>query len=347
MAQQTDSWTAFYNADTTLIGFKDKAGTVKITPKFMGFISAKRFDDIIGVTEQAGNKWSSYYLTKSGRVIGQDSLHIFDNGVDCENEGFIRFRDKQTDQAGMFNSKGDIAVPAVYNDLSRTRNGLIVGLKGAKKESISKDPVDPHFGWTGGKHVLLNTNNEELISNFETEGRLDFYSLKIADKPDPDPVRESFKAVDGRYYSFVNFDKAFRSWLKQALPAQFNKTDLLKASYKEITFWKEPTGWISENKNSFIHRNFELIRKQLLEIYKPGADYHIFDEALNPMIYESEDYKPFFNNCGEAKNWLYPAMNIVINHKGKKDIYQDQITFLKTPEGYRLISFVSGTTAVK
>lgn len=347
MAQQADSWTAFYNADTTLIGFKDKAGNVKIAPRFMGFISAKNFDDIIGVTEAAGNKWSSYYLTKSGRIIGKDSLHLFDNGVDCENEGFIRFRDKKTDQAGLFNSKGDIAVPAVYNDLSPARNGLVVGLKGAKKESLSKDPGDPHFGWTGGKNILLNTNNEVLIANFEPEGRLDFYSVKITDKPDPDPIRENFKAVDGRYYSFINFDRAFRSWLKKALPAQFNKTDLLKASFKEITFWREPKGWVSENKNSFIDRNFELIRKQLLEMYKPGSDYHVFNEELNPMIYESEDYKGFFNNCGEAKSWLYPVMNVVINHKAGKAMYQDHIGFLRTPEGYKLISFVPGKTAVK
>ncbi|WHT39712.1 hypothetical protein QNH98_03240 [Myroides sp. mNGS23_01] len=87
----------------------------------------------MAVSEEVGESWKNYYLTKEGRSVGVDSLYIFDNGSDCESEGFIRFRDSKTDQAGMFNSKGDIAIPAVYNDLTRVRNGMIIGLKGAEK----------------------------------------------------------------------------------------------------------------------------------------------------------------------------------------------------------------------
>ena len=114
-----NSWTSFWNTDSTLIGFKDKSGAIKIEPRFKGFTNARKFDNIMAVTDE---KWKSYYLTKSGKIIGRDSLHIFDNGADCESEGFIRFKDKKTDQVGMFNSNGDVVIPAEYNDLTRVRN---------------------------------------------------------------------------------------------------------------------------------------------------------------------------------------------------------------------------------
>ena len=35
--QSNDTWIAFWNKDTTLIGYKDKNGLIKIEPKFTGF----------------------------------------------------------------------------------------------------------------------------------------------------------------------------------------------------------------------------------------------------------------------------------------------------------------------
>jgi len=103
--QHNDTWTSFWNKDTSLIGFKDKNGNIKIEPKFMRFTTANKFDDIIAVTEEVevNEKWESYYITKAGRIVGRDSIHTCDNGADCESEGFIRFRDYKTDKAGMFN----------------------------------------------------------------------------------------------------------------------------------------------------------------------------------------------------------------------------------------------------
>jgi hypothetical protein len=49
-----------------------------------------------------------------------------------------------------------------------------------------------------------------------------------------------------------------------------------------------------------------------------ACNYAVFDEGLNPYIYESEEYKDYFNNCGDSKDWLYPFKNIVISYKGKK-----------------------------
>tara|TARA_B110000211_G_scaffold231093_1_gene291965 strand:+ start:3103 stop:3477 length:375 start_codon:yes stop_codon:yes gene_type:complete len=101
-AQNNDKWTSFSDKKSELTGFKNLKGEVMIEPKFMGFTIAKVFDVIIAVMEEDSGTFKTYYLIKSGKKIGNDSLHIFDNGADCENEGFIRFRDKKTDKVGMF-----------------------------------------------------------------------------------------------------------------------------------------------------------------------------------------------------------------------------------------------------
>jgi hypothetical protein len=341
-AQNRDSWTSFWNKDSTLKGFKDKNGTVKIEPKFMGFTSANQFDDIIAVTEEANEHWTNYYLTKGGRIIGKDSVHIFDNGFDCESEGFIRFRDRKTDKVGMFNRHGDIVVPAEYNELTRVRNGMIIALKGAKKEQW-----DEHYSWKGGKEILIDTNSKILIDHFKYKNALNFYSVLLSAQPSANVLRQNFKGVNGQYYSFIDFDKEFRNWLQTSLLNHFTKTNLLNCTHKEISFWKEPSGWTREAKTSFINRNFELIKTELLKINSKNCDYQIFDETLNPYIYDSNEFKDYFNNCGESKDWQYPVKNIVISYNNKKDLLQNHFEFLRTKNGYRLIGITINTRALK
>ena len=334
--QSNDKWTSFWNKDTTLIGYKDKNGVVKIEPKFQsGFTNANNFDNIIVVAEEVNNHWILYYLTKSGRITGRDSLYIFNNASDSESEGFIRFRDPKTDKVGMFNRNGDIVIPAEYNDMTRVRNGLIIALKGAKKKFWEGGE---HYSWIGGKEILIDTANNTLVDSFKYSGNINFFSLLISTQPNPDTIRQSFETTNGKYFSFVNFDKEFNVWLKTSLLDNLTKGNLLDATYKEVTYWKEPIGWTSESKNSFIDRNYELIKTKLLQLNSKNCDYNIFDEGLNPYIYESDEYKEFFNNCGESKDWLYPIKNIVISYNGDKSLLQDHIEFLRTDKGYKLIS---------
>jgi len=320
----------------TKIGYKDKNGVVKIKPKFQtGFTSANKFDNIIAVAEEVNQHWKLYYLTKSGRIVGRDSLHIFDNGSDCEGEGFIRFRDKKTDKVGMFNRKGNIVIPAEYNDMTRVRNGLIIALKGAMKKVWEGGE---HYSWVGGKEILIDTTNNILIDSFKYSGNLNFSSLLISTQPNTDTVRQNFKAIKGKFYSFVDFDKEFNVWLTTSLLDNFTRKKLLEATYKEITYWKEPIGWTTETKNSFIDRNYELIKTKLLQLNSKDCDYTIFEDGLNPFIYASDEFVNFFNNCGEPKEWIYPIKDIVISYKEDKGILQDHIEFLRTDNGYKLIS---------
>ncbi|MEO8533633.1 MAG: WG repeat-containing protein [Flavobacterium sp.] len=343
-AQNKDSWIAFWDKDTTHIGFKDQEGKIKIEPKFMGLTSANKFDGIMVVSEEINNSWRSYYLTKQGKKVGIDSLYIFDNGPDCENEGFIRFRDPKTDKMGFFNQDGEIIIPAEYSDLTRVRNGMIIALKDAEK--VKHPGGDGHFSWIGGKEYLIDTNNKILIENFGYNDELHFYSLEKSKDPNKDSNRENFLGVDKQYYSFINFDREFKSWLQTSLLKNLSKENLLEASNDKITFWKEPNGWISEPKTAFINRNYKLIKKKLFELNTTTCDYAVFSESLNQFIYEGEEYQKYFNNCNQAKEWIFPVKNIVITPKNKNG-KQDHFQFLRTENGYKLISMSPGNEELK
>ncbi|KRD10849.1 hypothetical protein ASE21_03770 [Flavobacterium sp. Root901] len=332
-AQSSDIWTSFPNTDTTLIGFKDKNGTIKIEPKFTGFTIARKFENIIAVSEEENGKWKSYYLTKNGKIIGRDSLYSFDNSPDCENEGFIRFHDPKTDKMGVFNSEGKIIIPAHYSALTKVCNGLIIALKDAKKEIDGE-----HFFWSGGKEFLIDINNKVVVENFPLTTELNFYSLEKSKEPSKDQTRDNFLGVDGQYYSFINYDKEFKHWLKNTLLKDISKANLEKHFFDKITYRKEPNGWINESKTKFIEQNYTLLKLKLQQLNSSKTDYFVSSDGLNQFIYESSEYNIYFNNCNESKDWQYPVKNVVINPKNKTDFGQDHFEFLRTENGYKLIS---------
>jgi len=347
-AQTQDTWSSFWNNDSTLIGYKDHNGRVKIEPKFTGFTSAEKFDDIIAVSEENNGKWSNYYLTKANRKIGRDSLHIFDNGADCESEGFIRFRDSKTDREGMFNRAGEIAVPAIYNALTRVQNGMIIGLKGAEKKfwDEHKESGCNHFSWEGGQEVLIDTLNNILVENFKYDKSLNFYAVEKTNSRLSDPTRESFLAKDGSYYSFINFEKEFTQWITNELQKDLSLERLISISYDTI-ICESPKGWIKTNKQKLISENFTLLKNGLLEILQPQTDYFISAGSLNPYLFEGAEFEKYYNNCGESKDWIYPTMSIIISHNKKTNFSQNHYEFLRTEDGYQLISLTIRNEKIK
>jgi len=337
--QSSDIWTSFWNKDTTLIGYKNKNGIVKIEPKFTGFTSAGKFENIIAVSEEINGSWKTYYLTKSGKIIGQDSLYVFDNGFDCESEGFIRFRDKISDKVGMFDRNGNVVIPAIYNDLTRVRNGMIIGLKGAEKQywDKAKHSGCNHFRWTGGQKILIDTLNNTLIENFNYDNSINFFTLEKTKTFHSDTIRKSFLAKDGSYYSFVEFEKEFRQWITEELLNDLTKEKLINNSYDTIT-WESQDGWAKTNKEKLISVNFTVLKNGLLEILQPKTDYFISMDGLNQFMYEGPEFEKYYNNCGESKDWIYPTMSIIISHKDKKGFSQNHYEFLRTDNGYKLIS---------
>ncbi|MBB1139008.1 hypothetical protein [Myroides sp. WP-1] len=347
--QNNDIWTAFWAADSIHIGYKNEAGIIQIEPKFMGVTLAQKFEHIIAVSEEVNGAWQSYYLTKEGTIAGRDSLYIFDNGADCESEGFIRFTDPTTRQIGLFNRKGEVAISAEYNALSRVRNGMVVGLRGAEKRYWDKTNHAGcnHFSWSGGEEVLLDTLNNVLVENFEHKKALNFFSLEKSESPSTDSRRKSFLAVDGKtYYSFVEYEEEFKQWLFNDLFVDLTEEKLLAVSYKTL-FWESATGWANSPSDSFIKTNFAILKKGLLEIQESKCDYFITQDGLNPFMYEGAEFEMYFNNCREAKEGQYPTMTIVISHQDKKSFTQNHFEFLRMDEGYRLIAVTVRNKKIK
>lgn len=330
-AQEKDVWSAFRNKDNTLVGYKDSRGMVRIKPKFNGYFAAQRFEHIMVVSQTIRQKWVSYHLTKSGRVVGRDSTISFDNSPDCENEGFIRFKVPKSDLVGMFNKDGNVKIPAEYNALSRSVNGMIMALKGAKKVGD-----DEHYFFDGGHTMLIDTTNQVLIENFSSENNLNFYSLEKSASPSTNPIRKSFLAKDGQYYSFIDFEKEFKHWLINEFLIDLTIDKLQKNTFHTSAVKRLPTQ-LSKITQRKIQQKYQYFKAELQLLLKTETEYQIFVDALSRLGYSNKAFDKYFDNCGNGKAWLYPTMEVVFTHHEKGVISQNFIKFLKTDIGYQLL----------
>ena len=211
---------------------------------------------------------------------------------------------------------------------------MSTGLIGAEKHYI--DENDEHPSWKGGKWQVIDTTDKILIDDFIYKDHLNFYSLIISDKPTSDSTRVNFRSVEGKYYSFVDFEKEFRQWITKELLNDLTKEKLIDISYDTIN-WESQHGRVKANKVKLISDNFTVIKSELLEILQPNTDYFISDDGLNPFIYKGEEFEKYFNNCGEPKDWIYPTMSIIISYNDKNDFPQNNYEFLRTDKGYKLV----------
>jgi hypothetical protein len=339
-AQSTDKWTAFYNKETELKGFQNAKGVIMIKPTISWLTSAQKFDHIMAMSIEMKDSIKTYYLTKSGREIGFDSLHIYDNGTDCESEGYIRFRDKKTDMVGMFDRDGNIAIPAIYNELSRVNNGLIWALKDATKEFYHKKTESGcnHYGWKGGQELLINTKNDVIVINTQDHYTLDCFSMTIENEPSSDSTRVSFEGTNGKYYSFTDFEKEFLFWVKTDLISDISLSKIKNYTMDSLTNWHYKDDLNTESKEAFLSRNYGKIEDRFRRIQSNKTDLSVTLSRAYQYIYVEGDREKYFNNCGESRWQKYPQMTLIINSGSENNLKQDHIDFLKTDNGYRLIS---------
>jgi hypothetical protein len=335
-------WTAFEDSATGLFGFIDSSGEIKIAPKYIGFMLAPKFSDIIAVMEENNE---TYYLLKNGKGVGRDSLYIVDNGFDCESEGYIRFKDNRINTVGIFNSEGKVVIPAEYNAISQIRNGLTVGLIGAEKKYFNNDSTDEHWSWTGGTQYLIDKDNKRLVRDFYNYSELDFHSMKIENRSSNNSFEESFLGIDGSYYTFANNEKLFQAWFKNFLLKNLNEKSIRENSYPHIIYWTEDNGWVSRKSVDFLKDNYDLIKERISILNMDSAEYFISieDFVITPPGLEGK-FDKYLDNCGNLKTTQYPLLDVVINHKTKNDSYQDHFEFLKSENGFKLllVSIING-----
>ena len=340
-AQDKNVWYSFSDTTKELTGFKDIDGNVMIEPKFMGYTVARRFINMVAVMEEVNGSYESYYLLKNGKEFGTDSMYVFDATFDCEKEGYIRFRDSAKDKTGFFDSTGTVAIPALYNDATPFCNGVAIVLKDAKKEYRHKKKHKGcnHWSWVGGTSLLIDQKNNILVEGIDYDIAYDYYSLEKSGKKHQDTCRVSYLGTDKQYYSMIDMEKHFKVWLVDLLE-NLDAAKLVKNSMDEVSLWTAQDGWIFKKSGKLITENYELLHSRLTSIRQPKADYFISLQGLNPYIYSGEKYFRYFDGCGNADKDKYPVFSLVINHQlPDNDTFQDNFDFLKTSDGYKLISY--------
>jgi len=249
----------------------------------------------------------------------------------------------------MFNRQGAVVIPAVYDELTNVTNGFVIGLKDAEKNYWDDHSYSGcnHFSWVGGKIMLIDTNNSVIIENFRGSLMLDLYSHQRQDIRGDSPAREYYSGTDGKIHSFINYEKDFSFWLRHSLLDNFTEENLVQAAYDRLTFWKDEEGWVSEPAKNIIEKNFTLIKNRLSLIQNPEQEFFVSIEGLNSGIFQGEEFNIYFNNCGQPLTGKYPVMNVIINHKQADDFYQDHFDFLKTDDGYKLISLTIRNSTIE
>lgn len=339
--EKSGRWKSFYNSDSTAVGFKDQYDQIRLDSIYSPYITvARSFENIMSIGKLEGDSWDGYFFTKSGKIVGHDSIYFFDNTPDCENEGFIRFRDKKSDKVGVFNSRGEIQIPAEYDGLTKVRNGLIIGLKGAHKKYLKDNrgnQSDEHYVWEGGQELLIDTLNQVLIERFSYNDDLNYYSVSISEEPATDPTRNSFKGVNGKYYSFINYELELEQQILMFQSTGFSAEKLASLCFDEVTYWDDQLGWVCLPRKEFVRRFHTAVQKGLDKLVANRDQCFFTLDGLNPFIFESDLYQEYYDDCGFSNDWKYPCINLVINQS--KDFSQPQthFHFLRTKEGFKLI----------
>ncbi|WP_409151716.1 hypothetical protein [Sphingobacterium sp. BS-2] len=335
-AQVSRNLKAFYNADSTLVGYHDRQGKV-IIPASIKPISVipRGFDNIISVIDWSDPEESEYYfLTKTGRKVGNDSLYYFDNVPDCESEGFIRFYDRANDLVGMLNSDGDIQIPAIYNGLGRVKNRMIPALKGAQRKRDSPD--NEHSYFEGGKSMLIDTNNQVLIEDFPYNDNLNFYQVSINGSMPEDSSWVKFNGKDGNTYAFMDYVKEFENLFPKLFSKEITAEKLIANSYDSIAYWNDDLNqWVFEDSPKYMNRQVDKIKQLFESVIDGSKKYSTIKSSLNYFIFESESYQKFLDQCGDSLDAKYPVLSLTV--------YVEFPTvgvtfeFLRTDEGYKLI----------
>ncbi|MEJ7821660.1 MAG: WG repeat-containing protein [Chitinophagaceae bacterium] len=358
--QTQDVWVRFYDTTKEQSGYKDLKGNIKIPAKFEAFTRADTFHYIIAVNEKVDSSYKSYYLLKNGKKVGQDSVFMFDFTVDCESEGKIIFYDSKRDRVGFFDKNGAAIIPAIYNYASPFRNGLAIAHRNAKRkcwEEGGDTTKCEHLGWEGGETILINEKNEILADTVNLNlSNIDWYSKKVNDASIDTNIYVSIKGRNNPTYSFVDFEKEFNKWYYKSFLTGINSknhSSLQNLLFFEVTFWSNKNGWTSLESKEFVKAFPTALFSTRFQPNKL-KEISLSQDSFNELIFDKDIYKKYLNSCGAPNKEKFPLFNVLITYYKKRikpigniqsdffkkyEIdYQEQFDFLRTEQGYRLLS---------
>jgi len=333
-----------------LVGYKSTQGQTIIKPRFSK-AHAQKLEDIMIVSESKKDQDESFYLTRSGKKLNNVKAYKYGKSYECENEGFIRFKDPDSDMVGLFNKDGKVVIPAEYNDLSQVHFGLVRAYKNAEKQKAHNQTYSfgykyyqdhlrggcNHINWIGGDKQLLNTKNELLIEKFNHKGRLDFSSLIIQEEASENPAKESFLGTDGSYYVFTNIEKDFEQWIAEDFLRGIDTETLIMNTMDSIMHADKEGEWTVESKSDFYDKNAKEIINRLSGLSAEKLDYRVRLIELNPKAYNRSYFSRYYNNCGQSIKAKYPVLELRRDDYSSDKIKRTVLRFLKTDTDYKII----------
>jgi len=330
------NWYAFYNADSTKIGYKDAEGNVKIQPKFETFITPDVFDNVIAVVELTPeNRWKTYYLNKNGKIFGKDDVYMAGTSDFAEDpveyNGIIKFRNSKSGLVGFFDYNGKIIIQDKYNDLTNFHNGIARGLRGAvwSKCNYKKEDCE-HKWWQGGNVFAINTKGDELFELPHIySSEIDYEHVKINENVDKD-VYVSYKGIDGNTYSFLNPEKDFTKWFNTIFLSDFKKYGkVLPKYYYDLIY----VGDVSEN----------LAKEKFLSKYEEKMNFNfnkvLFGEFQFNPSWEKDSNRLYYDEINFPKQNLKDHIVIEILPRAKDDFSgKNAFQFTKIGDSYYITS---------
>jgi hypothetical protein len=342
-SQSDQKWFSYWNADTTLLGFKNAKGEILTEPKFI-MVSCSDFEKVSGVVEQVSeDEYKTYYLRNNGTKFAEDSVYFFDAAADNEHEGYIRFKSPKTKKVGLMDINGKIILPAVYDEMKPVEFGFVRALKGAKKDFWEEHEDDGcgHFSWVGGESQLISIENGKVLSSkflMDKKGEhlyedLDYSTFEKSKKPSTDSLRMSFKAKGGGYISFMSLGKSFDQWINQNFFQQPDELQFRKIIADSLVLWVEDEGWGEMSKEDLFFRKeneitdfIELINSNQYEHFSMSEDFFLYDVPM---------FKKYYTSCMEFDAPHYPYYCVVVTNKNSDE--QSHLQFLRTDIGWQLV----------
>ena len=337
-AQTQDVWIRFFDTTTQLSGYKDLKGNIKLPAKFGDLSGADSFYHIIAVTEVTKDSYQRYYLLKDGRKVGHDSVYVaqWDPFFDCESEGKIIFKDWKADKEGFLDKNGMVIIPAMYNYVTPFRNGLAVARQGAKKDCWDSVNCEM-YGWIGGDLFLINDRNEILADIAGVDYYdIDWYSKKENEAVDTS-IYISFKGRNNITYSFLNHQKEFNHWFYHAFLPQISSLE--KFVFDEMRYSIGDLEEVTVSKKTFLKL---FSRKITSKRFEPTnlKEVSLYEDQL---FFDSKIFNKYRTACGLHNRERFPLYDVMITYhktpqKESLDISQEHFKFLRTENGYKLIS---------
>lgn len=308
--------------------------------------SSHRIRTIMDDTEEG---ISTYYLIQkedgSDLRVESNQVFFYDVGApDFESEGYIRFKDKETNLVGLFNDKGEVAIPANYIALSRVHNGMLYALVDAEVKNIGRGG-DVHNVYVGGKTVLLNTSGKVIINDMlEPNVLLDMYSLQITDKPTQDKSYISLLGLEGQYYNFLHLENYFEQFIKDVfLPSTKSKEWLKFLDEKTIVNIEIANENIGDYEVGGREELLTKYKKKVAKVFKLAREQSNKKHEVMCVVdnwggyvddgqISEEDFNIYYNDTNEWREALFPMFELIIkeNKNGKQrnnhfNFYRDKM----------------------